>query len=138
MHQMMNNGGMRPSKAMTNILPPVRAASISQIRKNTPIHTVLTEYFPDAFMAIAQQCQQGDTKHNPQNAGNPPFWAREKSKDHLNCVVRHAMTPNRHDEETNLPECVLWHGGRWHIASSNLSGKATTGKHRHTKIKNNE
>ena len=106
MHQMMNNGGMRPSKAMTNILPPVRAASISQIRKNTPIHTVLTEYFPDAFMAIAQQCQQGDTKHNPQNAGNPPFWAREKSKDHLNCVVRHAMTPNRHDEETNLPECV--------------------------------
>ena len=65
MHQMMGNGGVRPSKAMTNILPPVRAASISQNRKNTPIHTVLTEYFPDAFMAIAQQCQQGDTKHNP-------------------------------------------------------------------------
>jgi hypothetical protein len=45
-------------------------------------------YFPDALLAIAEHSYRGNEKHNP---GEPLHWAREKSKDHADCIARHLI-----------------------------------------------
>lgn len=58
----------------------------SKERKETPITTGVLDYFPLAIAAIARVSFKGNQKHNP---GQPMHWAREKSTDHADCIVRH-------------------------------------------------
>lgn len=60
----------------------------AQERKNAPIHSGVLKYFPDAIAAVAQLSKIGNDQHNP---GQPLHWAREKSADHHDCLIRHAM-----------------------------------------------
>lgn len=69
----------------------------SQQRKNTPIFSGVLRYFPDALAAVARVSKAGNDKHNP---GEPMHWAREKSTDHGDCIVRHQLEPETIDEET--------------------------------------
>jgi hypothetical protein len=46
------------------------------------------DYFPDALCEIARVSQAGNDQHNP---SEPLHWAREKSTDHADCIVRHLM-----------------------------------------------
>ncbi len=62
--------------------------SDSQKRKNSPPFSGVLMYFPDAIMAIAEHSKKGNDKHNP---GEPMRWAREKSKDHADCIARHLI-----------------------------------------------
>lgn len=57
-------------------------------RKEAPMYRGLLGYFPAALFRVAEHSQISDKKHNP---GNPegPTWARDKSSDHLDCIVRH-------------------------------------------------
>jgi hypothetical protein len=55
-------------------------------RKALPLWTFLTEYFPDAFVAVANVAIAGNQQHNP---GQPLHWAREKSTDQMNTAFRH-------------------------------------------------
>lgn len=55
-------------------------------RKKWQLWTFLTQYFPDAFLAVVDVAIKGNDQHNP---GEPLHWAREKSKDQLNTAVRH-------------------------------------------------
>jgi len=55
-------------------------------RKEIPIATGVIDYFPLALAAIAQVSKKGNDKHNP---GEPLHWAREKSADHDDCIMRH-------------------------------------------------
>lgn len=76
-------------------------------RKEMPVQTVMAEYFPDAFAALARHSKKANDKHNP---GEPMHWARKKSTDHLNCAGRHLLTPDSKDPDTGEIEavCLLW------------------------------
>lgn len=58
----------------------------SAARKQYPIATGVFDYFPDALAAIALVSYAGNQKHNP---GEPMHWARGKSDDHPDCMIRH-------------------------------------------------
>lgn len=57
-------------------------------RKRTPVATGVLAYFPDAIAEVAKVSQIGNDKHNP---GEPLHWARGKSMDQTDCIVRHLM-----------------------------------------------
>lgn len=59
-----------------------------QERKKTPMFTGLLAYFPDALAELARISYAGNAQHTP---GEPLHWAREKSSDHLDCVIRHLV-----------------------------------------------
>lgn len=76
----------------------------SSIRKATPIYSGVLRYFPRALAAVARLSKAGNDKHNP---GEPLHWAREKSTDHGDCIIRHQLEPEKIDPET----------GEFHAAS---------------------
>jgi hypothetical protein len=57
-------------------------------RKAIPLYSGVINYFPDALVAIAKVSQAGNDQHNP---GQPLQWAREKSKDHEDTLLRHLL-----------------------------------------------
>jgi len=57
-------------------------------RKALPITSGVLDYFPDALLAVAQCSQVGNDQHNP---GEPLHWAKEKSTDEADALVRHLM-----------------------------------------------
>ena len=57
-------------------------------RKALPYWTFLTEYFLDAWMAVANVAIAGNLQHNP---GEKLHWAREKSTDQMNTAFRHML-----------------------------------------------
>ncbi len=71
----------------------------SIIRKHTPMYSGLIKYFPRALAAVARVSWAGNEKHN---AGQPLHWAREKSSDHEDCVIRHMLNPYNKDEDNEL------------------------------------
>jgi len=58
----------------------------SEWRKQRPLAEGCLDYFPDALMAVAHCSWVGNQQHNP---GQPLHWAKEKSADHANCIMRH-------------------------------------------------
>ena len=60
----------------------------AKARKNMPIARGVLDYFPDALAAVADVSRIGNEQHNP---GQPMHWAREKSQDHADCIVRHLI-----------------------------------------------
>jgi hypothetical protein len=57
-------------------------------RKATPIATGVLDYFPLALAEVAKCSKAGNDQHNP---GQPLHWAKEKSTDHADCIVRHLI-----------------------------------------------
>ena len=70
-----------------------------QARKALPMYDFLTGYFPDAIVEIVKVAVAGNVQHNP---GEPLHWAREKSSDHEDCVIRHMLNPYNKDEDNEL------------------------------------
>ena len=62
--------------------------SDSQERKTYPLYSGLMCYFPRALAAIAHHSFVNNDKHNP---GEPLHWAREKSADHADALLRHVV-----------------------------------------------
>lgn len=60
----------------------------SDARKRFPMARGLLDYFPDALAAVAEVSWIGNEKHNP---GEPIHWARGKSMDHDDCIIRHTV-----------------------------------------------
>src|SRR5690349_23449099 len=60
----------------------------SKKRKNIPLARGLLDYFPDALCAVAELSRIGNEQHNP---GEPLHWARDKSTDHADCILRHLI-----------------------------------------------
>jgi len=65
-------------------------------RKSMPICTGVLDYFPDAVAEVAHVSKVGNEQHNP---GQPMHWAREKSTDHADCVVRHLIDRGKFDSD---------------------------------------
>ena len=60
----------------------------SEARKSVPIFSGVLNYFPLAIAAVARLSKRGNDKHNP---GEPLHWARGKSADHADTIIRHLM-----------------------------------------------
>ena len=71
----------------------------SQERKRTPIWSGVLQYFPRTMAALARVSYKGNEKHNP---GEPLHWAREKSTDQEDCILRHMINPYERDEDGEL------------------------------------
>jgi hypothetical protein len=55
-------------------------------RKQLPLATGVLDYFPAALAMVALTSQKGNDQHNP---GEPLHWARGKSSDHADALLRH-------------------------------------------------
>jgi hypothetical protein len=76
----------------------------AQARKNVPIASGVLDYFPDALIEIAKVSKQGNDQHNP---GQPLHWARGKSMDQSDCIIRHFLERGTVDEDGLLHSAKL-------------------------------
>lgn len=67
-----------------------------QTRKEMPIARGVVDYFPRAIAAIANVSFVGNQQHNP---GQEMHWARGKSMDHADCIVRHLIERGTVDDD---------------------------------------
>jgi len=68
----------------------------SEERKMHPLTRGVLDYFPDALAAVSHVSYVGNQQHNP---GEPMHWAREKSPDHADCLVRHLVARGTLDSD---------------------------------------
>jgi hypothetical protein len=54
----------------------------------------LLQYFPDALEEVSYISYVGNEQHNP---GQPLHWAKEKSTDHGDCIIRHLKDAGNFD-----------------------------------------
>lgn len=57
-------------------------------RKTLPLATGVLDYFPAALAEVARLSAIGNEQHNP---GEPLHWARGKSGDEADALVRHLL-----------------------------------------------
>jgi hypothetical protein len=70
---------------------PTRATilpSSASERKKYPVASGFMDYFPDAVAAISNLSYVGNEQHNP---GEPLHWARGKSTDEADTMMRHFL-----------------------------------------------
>lgn len=60
--------------------------SDAKTRKGIPMFSGLIAYFPHGLAAVAQLSQIANDQHNP---GEPLHWAKEKSADEMDAMIRH-------------------------------------------------
>lgn len=65
-------------------------------RKAVPITTGVLDYFPLAVAEVARLSKIGNDQHNP---GQPLHWARGRSADHADCLVRHLLQRGELDSD---------------------------------------
>jgi hypothetical protein len=75
-------------------------------RKESPIASGVLDYFPDALAAVAHVSKVGNDQHNP---GQEMHWARGKSSDHADCIIRH-LADRDHIDTDDIPHVdkVAW------------------------------
>jgi len=57
-------------------------------RKKVPVGTGVLDYFPAALAEVAKVSYKGNEQHNP---GQPLHWARHKSIDQSDTIIRHFL-----------------------------------------------
>jgi Domain of unknown function (DUF5664) len=65
-------------------------------RKNIPLFRGLFKYFPDALCEVAELSRIGNEQHNP---GQEMHWAKGKSTDHGDCLLRHQIDVGTFDTD---------------------------------------
>lgn len=78
---------------------PTRATILPEAageRKKFPIASGVLDYFPDALVAIANVSYLGNEQHNP---GQPLHWARNKSADEADTMMRHFLQRGTRDRD---------------------------------------
>ncbi len=65
-------------------------------RKQRPLYSGVLTYFPDALMEVAHCSWVGNQQHNP---GQPLHWAKEKSTDEPDALVRHLLEAGTRDTD---------------------------------------
>jgi hypothetical protein len=68
----------------------------AQERKSQPVCTGVIDYFPDALLEVAKVSKSGNDQHNP---GQPLHWAKEKSRDEADSLVRHLIDRGNRDTD---------------------------------------
>jgi len=70
---------------------PTRATTLPEApaeRKKYPVASGVLDYFPDAIVALSNVSWRGNEQHNP---GQPLHWARGKSADESDTMIRHFL-----------------------------------------------
>lgn len=67
-------------------------------RGEYPMADGLLFYFPRALAEVARVSKVGNDQHNP---GQPMHWARGKSMDHDNKIIRHLLDAAECDEDAD-------------------------------------
>jgi hypothetical protein len=78
---------------------PTRATTLptdGKERKKFPVASGLLDYFPDALVAVAEVSWRGNQQHNP---GQPMHWARSKSTDEADTMIRHFLQRGLRDTD---------------------------------------
>ena len=70
--------------------------TVAEDRKKHPVATGVLDYFPDALIAIAGVSWAGNQQHNP---GEPLHWARDKSSDEADAMLRHFLQRGQLDTD---------------------------------------
>lgn len=65
-------------------------------RKRYPVASGVLDYFPDALAVIARVSWEGNEQHNP---GQPLHWARGKSADESDALIRHFLRRGTFDTD---------------------------------------
>lgn len=68
----------------------------AQERKQRPLASGVLDYFPDALMEVAYCSWKGNEQHNP---GEPLHWAKEKSTDEPDALLRHLKDRGTFDSD---------------------------------------
>lgn len=68
----------------------------AQQRKGAPVYSGVLKYFPDALVEVAILSKVGNDQHNP---GEPLHWAKEKSTDEGDALVRHQLQAGTRDTD---------------------------------------
>lgn len=89
------DNGRKPTMTQSYYLPQDDAT-----RKASPMARGLLDYFPVALAAVAAHSYLANRKHNP---GEEINWARGKSNDHADCIMRHLIERGQ-VEEVELPD----------------------------------
>jgi hypothetical protein len=84
-------------------------------RKTYPIATGCFQYFPDALAEISHLSYVANEQHNP---GEPVHWAKEKSSDEPDAMLRHVMAALKDPEATDVDGIlevvkVAWRACAW-------------------------
>lgn len=85
---------LQPQPTQAHYLPQDDAT-----RKAMPMARGLLDYFPAALAAVAAHSYAANLKHNP---GEDIHWARGKSMDHADCILRHLVERGQ-TETVRLP-----------------------------------
>lgn len=65
-------------------------------RKEHPVYSGVLKYFPDALLEVAHLSKIGNDQHNP---GEPLHWAKEKSQDEGDALMRHQIDAGKRDRD---------------------------------------
>jgi hypothetical protein len=66
-------------------------------RKERPLFSGVLIYFPDALLEVAYCSFVGNRQHNGEDA--PLHWAKEKSTDELDALIRHLLEAGKVDTD---------------------------------------
>lgn len=95
------DSGRRFKEAPVSIL-----STDKKLRKESPMARGVLDYFPRAIMAVANVSFVGNEQHNP---GQPMHWAKDKSTDHADCILRHLAERGMVDDDGLLHSAkVAW------------------------------
>lgn len=65
-------------------------------RKKIPIASGVLDYFPSALIEVAKISHVGNEQHNP---GQELHWARNKSTDQSDTIIRHFLERGTFDDD---------------------------------------
>ena len=74
----------------------MHAAKEAEWRKQRPLARGVLDYFPDALMEVAHTSWVGSQQHSP---GEEMRWAKEKSTDEADCILRHLKDRGTRDTD---------------------------------------
>jgi Domain of unknown function (DUF5664) len=75
---------------------PMLLPSDAKERKNIPISSGVLDYFTAALLEVAKVSKAGNDQHNP---GQPLHWARSKSTDQSDTMIRHFIERGTFDTD---------------------------------------
>lgn len=88
--------------------PPGLISDDKQARKERPMARGCLDYFPDALAEVAHVSLVANEQHNP---GEPLHWAKEKSTDEADALLRHLVDRGKIDNDGLRHSAkVAWRG----------------------------
>ena len=80
----------------------------AKARKDIPLASGVFDYFPDALAEVAKVSKTGNDQHNP---GQPLHWARGKSTDQADTMLRHFIERGTMDTDGMRHSAkMVWRG----------------------------